>query len=149
MTIHIIDETDSHWIPVSEYADTCSWDACARMAAFMRDGKFNDWERIVVAEEGGKYMGFCALVKPQGFPGPEYDPLLKWLFVDEKYRGQRLSQKLIESASGYTAEIGYNQIFLTTWHMGLYEKYGFTKLCDKEVRAGYFEGIYRKDLVRT
>ena len=144
MTIHIINNSDTHWIPVSEYAGNCSWDACARMASFMREGKFNGWERVFVSEEDGNYMGFCALVQSQLFPGAEYNPLLKWLFVGEKYRGQRLSQRLIETVCEYAKEIGYNQVFLTTWHKGLYEKYGFVKLCDKEMRDGYFEGIYRK-----
>ena len=73
-------------------------------------------------------------------------PLIKWLFVEEQYRGQRLGQRLIESASEYAKEIGYEQIFLTTWHKGLYEKYGFVKICDKEMREGYFEGIYGKKI---
>ncbi|MDD2503810.1 MAG: GNAT family N-acetyltransferase [Eubacteriales bacterium] len=146
MNIHIIRKTDTLWLPVSEYADTCSWDACVRMATFMREDKFNDWERIFIAEENGNFMGFCALIKPQGFPGSEYNPLIKWLFVEEKYRGQRLSQKLLETAAEYAKKLGYDQIFLTTWHKGLYEKYGFMKICDKEVRDGYFEGIYGKKI---
>jgi len=147
MKIHAIDKTSALWIPVAEYADTCSWDACARMAAFMREDKFSDWERIFAAEEDGDFMGFCALVKPQNFPGAEYSPLLKWLFVGENYRGRSLSQSLIETASAYAKELGFGQIFLTTWHVGLYEKYGFKKICDKEVRDGYSEGIYVKVLV--
>ena len=146
MNIHIIKKTDSLWIPVAEYAETCSWDACGKMAAFMREGRFNDWERIFIAEENGNFMGFCALLTPKGFPGSEYTPLLKWLFVDEKYRGQRISQKLIEVASEYSKNLGYGQIFLTTWHKGLYEKYGFIKIRDKEVRDGYFEGVYAKNI---
>jgi GNAT superfamily N-acetyltransferase len=146
MDIHIITKTDSLWIPVAEYAQTCSWNACERMASFMKDGKFMNWERVFVAEDNGFFMGFCALVKPQGFPGSEYTPLIKWVFVEEKYRGQRLSQKLIDAVSSYAKELGYNQIFLTTWHKGLYEKYGFVKLCDKEARSGYIEGIYRKTI---
>jgi len=146
MNVHVIANTDSFWLRVAEYAGTCSWDACARMASFMREGQFTDWERIIVAEEGGDFMGFCALLKSQSFPGEKYAPLIKWLFVDGKYRGQRLSQKLIEAASNYAKELGYNQVFLTTWHQGLYEKYGFVKTCDKEVRDGYFEGIYEKEI---
>ena len=146
MNIHIISKTNTLWIPVAEYAETCSWDACARLATFMREDKFTDWERIFVSEESGVFMGFCALIKSQGFPGLEYEPLLKWLFVEEKFRGKRLSQKLIEAAAEYAKEIGYNQIFLTTWHKGLYEKYGFVKICDKEVRDGYSEWIYEKKI---
>jgi len=146
MKIHMISKTDALWISIADYAETCSWDACARMATFMRENKFVDWEKVFVAEENGVFMGFCALIKPKGFPGSEYNPLLKWLFVEEQYRGQRLSQKLIEAAAEYAKELGYDQIFLTTWHKGLYEKYGFVKICEKEVRDGYFEGIYVKKI---
>ena len=149
MTIHIITQTDPLWLPVADFADTCSWDACARMASFMRDAKFNDWERVFVAEEADVLMGFCALIKPQGFPGQEYCPLIKWLFVSEEYRGQRLSQKLIDVATKYADKLGYDRIYLTTWHTGLYEKYSFVKLCEKEVRAGYSEGIYEKKINLT
>ncbi len=114
------------------------------MASLMKEGKFNDWERVFVAEENDNFIGFCALLKPQSFPGNDYAPLLKWLFVEEKYRGRRLSQSLIESASEYAKGLGFNQIFLTTWHVGLYEKYGFVKLCEKEVRDGYSEGVFEK-----
>ena len=146
MNIHIIDKTNSLWLPVAEYADTCSWAACQRMASAMRENKIVDWERVFVIEESSKLIGFCTLSKSQDFPGSEYAPLIKWLFVEEKYRGQRLSQRLIESASEYAKNIGYNRIYLTTWHEGLYEKYGFVKICDKEVRDGYFEGIYGKNI---
>jgi len=103
-------------------------------------------ERLFIAKENDVFMGFCALIKPQGFPGLEYTPLIKWLFVEEKYRGQRLSQKLIDTAGEYAKELGYKKLFLTTWHEGLYEKYGFEKLCEKEVQDGYIEGVYGKKL---
>ena len=144
MNIHIIGETDSLWLSVAEYAETCSWDACARMATAMRNGKFKDWERVFVAKDGDDFMGFCALLKPQGLSGLENAPLIKWLFVEEKYRGQRLSQKLIDTAGEYAKGLGCDKIYLTTWHKGLYEKYGFEKLYDKEVRDGYIEGVYKK-----
>ena len=146
MNIHIIDQTDPLWLPLAGYAGTCSWNACARMATFMREGKFHDWERLIVAEENGVFMGFCALADAQGTSVPECNPLLKWLFVEEKYRGKRLSQKLIEATAGYAKTLGYNKLFLTTWHIGLYEKYGFSKIYDKEIREGYVEGVYEKTI---
>jgi len=146
MDIRIIAKTDPVWLSVAAYADTCSWDACRRMASLMREGQFHAWERILVAEDDTDFMGFCALVKPIGFPGPEYNPLIKWLFVREKYRGRRLGQKLLVTAAGYAKELGYSQVFLTTWHTGLYEKYGFAKIADKEVRPGYSESIYARKI---
>jgi GNAT superfamily N-acetyltransferase len=141
-----IHENHPLWLKTAEYAEGCSWDACKRMAAFMKNGGFTDWERVFVAEQNGEFAGFCALLKAQSFPGEEYSPFLKWLFVDEKYRGHRLSQQLIQTASDYANRMGFEKLYLTTWHNGLYEKYGFIKLCEKEVREGYSEGIYEKKL---
>jgi GNAT superfamily N-acetyltransferase len=142
--IHVMDEASPLWQAVADYAETCSWSACARMASFMRAGKFSEWERIFAAEENGVVIGFCALLKAQSFPGAEYSPLIKWLFVEEKHRGKRLSQQLIEAASGYAKSLGYDRVYLTTWHKGLYEKYDFAKIAEKEVREGYSEGVYEK-----
>lgn len=141
MTIHTITSSNPLWLAVADYAEICSWDACKRMASFMREDKFNDWERIFIAEESGEFMGFCALGNHD-----EYNPLIKWVFVDEKYRGQRLSQKLIDTAADYAKSIGFTSVFLTTWHIGLYERYGFVKLCDKEMRPNYYEGVYNLEL---
>ena len=147
MNIHTIEKTDSLWLPVAEYANACSWEACHRMAAVMREGGFNGWERVFVAEESGNFMGFCALKNPQSYSIiAEYCPWIQWVFVDEKYRGQRLSQKLLEVAADYAKTLGYDRVFLSTWHKGLYEKYGFIKICDKEMRDGYYEGIYEKKI---
>ena len=117
------------------------------MALFMRNNKFTDWERIFVAEENDHYIGFCALLKASNhFPQIENNPFLKWLFIEENHRGQRISQTLIESASEYVKQLGYKKIFLTTWHKGLYEKYGFINIGEQEMREGYFESIYEKEI---
>ena len=63
MNIHAIEQSDPLWLLVAEYAETCSWSAMARMAAFMRENRFCDWERVFVAEEGGNFRGLCALVQ--------------------------------------------------------------------------------------
>ena len=146
MNIHAINESNSLWLSVAEYAETCSWDACARMATAMRAGKFNDWEKLFVAEENGVFMGFGALLKPPNYPGQENNPLVKWIFVDEKYRGKRISKKIIDVAAEYAKNLGYEKICLTTWHEGLYEKYGFVKMYEQEIRNGHVEGVYERKL---
>jgi|LSQX01.1.fsa_nt_gb N-acetylglutamate synthase-like GNAT family acetyltransferase len=145
MTIQRITQVDPLWLPVADFAEKCSWDACARMAGFMREGIFSDWERIFVATNEGEIIGFCALIKPMGFPGKEYTPLIKWVFVDENHRGKHISQMLIEEVVNYAAALGFEKVYLTTWHLGLYEKFGFIKMCDKEVREGYSESVFSKE----
>jgi GNAT superfamily N-acetyltransferase len=149
MNIIEIDENHPLWLKVAEYAENCSWiGGGSRLSLRIKNDDFSDWERVFVAEKNGEITGFCALVKAnEHFPGTEYEPVLITLFVDEKYRGHRLSERLIETAADYAKSVGFNKLYLTTWHIGLYEKYGFVKLCEREVREGYSEWIYEKCLM--
>lgn len=47
------------------------------------------------------------------------------MFVGEKYRGNRLSQKLIIKAMAYAKDLGFKKIYLVSDHENLYKKYGF------------------------
>lgn len=57
------------------------------------------------------------------------------MFVDEKYRGHRLSGKLIDVACGIAKDQGFLTIYVMSGEVGLYEKYGFEKI-------GYYATIY-------
>jgi len=148
MLILKISKDDNIWNVVADFAEKCSWNACARMANIMREDGFSDWERIFVAVENDEIMGFCALVKSKGFQGFETNPLIKWLFVCEQFRGKRLSEKLLGTAEKYASEIGFNEVFLTTWHIGLYEKFGYRKIHEVLVRENYSEAIFKKDIIK-
>lgn len=54
------------------------------------------------------------------------------MFVDEKYRGHHLSQKLISYAISYLRTQGFHQVYLVSDHENFYEKYGF-KVIDKKM----------------
>ncbi len=50
-----------------------------------------------------------------------------FVFVDEKCRGKRISEKLISTASEYAYNCGYENVYILSGEKGLYEKYGFKK----------------------
>ena len=68
------------------------------------------------------------------------------MFVDEKYRGHRLSQKLISYAMSYLKTLGFHHVFLVSDHINLYEKYGFEVIDKKAAPWGNIEKIYMRDL---
>ncbi|MCI8646442.1 MAG: GNAT family N-acetyltransferase [Firmicutes bacterium] len=61
-----------------------------------------------------------------------HTPVISLVFVDEAYRGNRLSQQLIGTALKYAKELYYKTVYLKSEHRGLYEKYGFEKICEFE-----------------
>ena len=97
----------------------------------MRCNDFLDWERVMAAADNGKIIGFAVFSEKDGLP-KEYEqaPYISLVFVDEAYRGNRISQKLIQHAIGYARELGYKTVYLKSEHRGLYEKYGFEKIAE-------------------
>lgn len=74
----------------------------------------------------------------------EFTPFIGFVFVDEQYRGKRLSELMIKSATSYAYELGYKKIYIMSGEIGLYEKYGFNKLGDYETIYGSIDQLFVK-----
>ena len=68
------------------------------------------------------------------------------MFVDEDYRGHRISGRLIEYANDYARACGFSRTYIPTEHVGLYEKYGYRYLGDIVNYSGGTDRLYVKEL---
>jgi len=125
MTIIALDPIHPDWLTLADYAQCCSWRAGASLAHAMRSGFFQSWERVFAALDGETIAGYCTLAERDCLEDVPYSPYIGYVFVDEAYRGQRLSQRLIESSLAYAGTLGFEKVYLVSDHQGLYEKYGF------------------------
>lgn len=107
--------------------------------------EFSDWERVMVAVDHEKICGYCTVSKTDCIPDVEYTPYIGFVFVGEEYRGNRLSQQLIEYAIDYIKNIGYNRAYIVSDHENLYEKYGFCVIDRKISPWGSEEKIYMRE----
>ncbi|KTD83509.1 GNAT family N-acetyltransferase [Paenibacillus etheri] len=107
MQIESIIYSNKLWQIVIEYAQECSWRAGTTLAKQMKECHFSDWERVFVALDGDHIAGYCALAKTDCIPDIPYTPYIGFVFVGEQYRGNRLSEKLILSASAYAKGTGF------------------------------------------
>jgi len=111
----------------------------------MRQNEFKDWERVVVAVVDGKAVGFCTIAEKDELPDEyEFSPFIGFLFVDEPYRGSRLSEIMIRKAIQYVNQLGYEKIYIMSGEIGLYEKYGFEKLGDYETKYGSVDQLFAR-----
>lgn len=142
MDIKTITSIDSEWTKVMDYAENCSWKAGKYLAKEMKEEHFTDWERVLIAVEDGEIAGYCTVAKKDCIPEVPYTPYIGFMFVGEKFRGNRLSQKLILNAMAYAKELGFEKIYLVSDHVNLYEKYGFSVIEKKIAPWGEEEKIY-------
>ena len=141
--------TSAHplWQKTISFAETCSWRAGAALAQKMRENDFAQNERVFIAIENDEIAGFCTFSNKDELP-PQYDftPFIGFLFVDEKYRGHRLSSKLIDAACNLAKTQGFSKIYIMSGEVGLYEKYGFEKLGDYATIYGTTDQLFSKSL---
>ena len=144
MTFALLTNSHELWKPVKEYAAACSWSAGKSLARDMENGAFSQWERVIVACENQEICGYCTVAKTDCIPNLSYTPYIGYVFVDERYRGHRLSQKMILFAMDYLQKFGFHEVYLVSDHDNLYEKYGFSVIDRVLSPWGSVEKIYHQ-----
>jgi len=129
MKILALQYGDPLWEKTADFAENCTWEAGPALAKNMRENAFTDWERVIVAlDDDESVIGYCTLTKTDCLPDAPYTPYIGFLYVAERYRGQRIGGRLIDHAAELAAEAGFDRVFLVSRHVGLYEKYGFAAI---------------------
>ena len=145
MEIHAIRQGHPLWERTISFARGCSWKAGPFLANKMTANDFRNWERVVIATEEDRIVGFCTFTEKDELPDHySYSPFIGFVFVDEQHRGKRISEKMIGRALQYAGELGYRTVYLMSSEQGLYEKYGFEKIGDFETIWGTTDQLFQK-----
>jgi N-acetylglutamate synthase-like GNAT family acetyltransferase len=79
-----------------------------------------------------KIMGCAGLLTNDFISCMDLWPWLSAIYIDEHYRGNAYGSLLITRLKQDAAKAGFPKVYLSTNHIGYYEKYGFEYVC-----AGY------------
>lgn len=132
-----------YWKETISLAENCSWKAGPYLAEIMKKNKFKEWERVCAVCANGKVAGFSTFAEKDELP-EQYDftPFIGFVFVDEQYRGKRLSEKMIQRIIAYAKKLSYEKIYVLSGEIGLYEKYGFKKIGNYETTHGSIDQLF-------
>lgn len=134
--IQIMKNGHKYWNATADFAMNCSWRAGGYLTKLMYENAFAEEERVLVALVDVNIAGFCTYAKKDELPEEyDYTPFIGFMFVDEKYRGNRLSEKLIQAACRQAVNDGFHKMYIMSGEIGLYEKFGFEFL-------GMYQTIY-------
>lgn len=134
------------WDKLICYAETCSWEAAGiHLAEMMKKDLFTDWESVFCAKQNGQIIGFCTFLKTDYYPENRYSPWISSMFVQEDFRGNRISQLLIDFAADYAKKVGFTRVYIPSGIIGLYEKYGFQKIDTLMNYGGDLDSVFARN----
>lgn len=91
-------------------------------------------------------VGFATFTERDCIKDDLLYPWIGFVFVDERYRGNRYSDQLIGHICQTAANLGCNKVYLATDHIGFYEKYGFSYLESRINIYGEESHIYSRKI---
>ena len=129
------------------FVENCSWtEVREHIAGLIREWQFTDWETMFAAVKDGKIIGMTSVLKTDYYPLPDIYPWVSCVFVEKPYRGQRISEKLIDTANAYAKAQGFTKTYIPTEFTGLYERYGYRYIKDIVNYGGGTDRLYEKEL---
>ena len=143
LMIIAINKESPWWNKTIVFAENCPWTPGKRLARRMLQQDFKKWEKVFIAVHGDDVIGFCIFEESGNLPKDfNCSPFINLVFVDENFRGQRISKRLIDTALNYAKKLGNQKVYLKSEHIGLYEKYGFQKIADFEPMVGLANQLF-------
>ena len=146
MQVHYITLNDKLKNKLIDYANACDREAGPILAEKMQSDSFSDWERLFVALENDDIVGYCTFTKEDWIPNCDYTPFVWFIFVDEKYRWKRYSEKMINAVEEYAKTLNFKQLYIVSDHKWLYEKYWFEKYDTKTDALWRTETIFKREI---
>lgn len=85
----------------------------------------NDLPQWYLMEKNNKIIGCAGLITDDFISRGDLYPWICAIYIDETQRGNAYGKLLIDKAKRDTKKFGYKYLYLSTQHIGYYEKYGF------------------------
>ena len=124
----------AHWL--GEIAK-CDWSAGALLHDLLSKGTFFDavgeGSRVLLLTDGDALVSFCTYAQKDDIQPTELTPWMGFVYTFPQYRGRRCVSCLFDEIERLAKQEHVTKVYISTNHVGLYEKYGceyFTQMKD-------------------
>ena len=115
----------AHWLEEIRRSD---WSAGAFLFDLLSQKTFFDAvgteSRVLLLTEGDELISFCTYAEKDDIQPTELTPWVGFVYTFSEHRGHRYAGKLFEEIERIAKESGIPEVYISTNHTGLYEKYG-------------------------
>ena len=107
----------------------CDWGAGQYLEKLLREEKLKqlvgESTKVLMLVDGDKLVSFCTFAEKDDIQPTDLTPWIGWVYTFPAYRGKRYAGKMLSYAEALAKEAGIKNIYISTNHIGLYEKYGY------------------------
>ena len=133
------------WEETITYAENSTWEGVGKhLADSMRKNAFAPWEAVFICLVDGKIAGYCTFLEYDYYPENRYSPWISTIFVEERYRGHRLSHRMIEAVIDYAREQHFEKVYIPSDMTGFYEKCGFERIDTLTNYGGDIDNVFMR-----
>ncbi len=115
----------AHWLEEIKRSD---WSAGAFLSDLISKGLFFDAvgaeSKVLLLIEGGELISFCTYAEKDDIQPTELTPWIGFVYTFPEHRGNNYVGKLFDEIERIAKETGTPEVYISTSHIGLYEKYG-------------------------
>ena len=134
-----------HWLEEIRRSD---WRAGAFLSNLISKGSFvnsfGEKSKILLLTEGDELISFCTYTEKDNIQPTELTPWMGFVYTFPEHRGHRYIGKLFNEIERIAENDGFHAVYLSTNHVGLYEKYGCEFLTQMNDMDGKSSRIYIK-----
>ncbi|MGN0403099.1 MAG: GNAT family N-acetyltransferase [Acetatifactor sp.] len=140
-------ENRGHWLSQIAKSD---WGAGQFLAQLLRENKLKEavgeTALVLMLTEEEKLVSFCTLAPLDDIQPTKLSPWVGFVYTFPEYRGHRYAGELLDYAECLAAIMGKEAVYISTNHVGLYEKYGYEFFETAKDMGGEDSRVYRKVL---
>ena len=126
----------------------CDWGAGKFLYEIVTENKADEllgsYHDVLLLVDGEELVSFCTLTEMDDVQPTELKPWVGFLYTFPERRGHRYAGVLLDEALRRAAQKGAEYVYISTNHVGLYEKYGFEYYGTQKDVWGEDTKIYRK-----
>lgn len=140
-------DRQTHWL---KQLGTCQWDAGKLLYSMLLEGKLEQMTgkdpKVLLLVEGDALISFCTYAKKDDIQPTELSPWMGFVYTFPQYRGNRYVGLLFDEVTRLAKEAHVSDVYISTNHIGLYEKYGCTFKCLMNTMGGDIARVYVKHI---
>ena len=140
-------ENKEHWL---KEIKKCDWEAGQFLYQLLSENslkqKVGGTALVPMLVDGDRLVSFCTFAPLDDIQPTNLSPWIGFLYTFPDYRGHKYAGILLDYAESIATVMEREYIYISTNHVGLYEKYGFEfYIIEKDIH-GEDSRIYRKNL---
>ena len=137
----------NHWLSEIRKAD---WGAAIFLSKLLSKETFchatGENSKVLMLTEGNKLISFCTYAERDDIQPTELSPWVGFVYTFPEYRGHRYAGLLMDEVERLAKKDGVSKVYISTNHVGLYEKYGCEFMTEMKDMDGELSRIYVKKI---